>query len=465
MPKIINPADGSELYSYDYISREELDKKIKKAENAYAYWKNTSFEERKTLFKKLASLMLENKEELAKLDTQEMGMLYSGALGDVSKSAAGILYTADNFENWISPKEFNEGGITGQIVYESMGIVYTVSPWNFPYNQVFRNAAPNILAGNVVLSKHASNVVGVARKIEELFLQAGFPEGVYQNIEISASESEYIISHPSVRGTNITGGDKAGRVIGSLAGKYIKPSVLELGGSDPFILLDTSNLDKAVELAVTGRLSSCGQKCNSSKRLIVVEELYEEFCKKLAKAFGELKVGDPFDSETKVGPLAKEDALGDLETLVSKSMKTGAKLLIGGKRIQPSPQSSPNGRGSSSGGFYFEPTVVCDVVPGMSLFDEETFGPIAAVIKAKDTDHAIELANSSRFGLTAGVFTDDKAKFEYAASRLESGSVFWNKIPTSYPFLPYGGIKDSGYGRELGETGIKNFMNEKVIAY
>lgn len=452
MPQIINPADWKELYSYNYISREELDEKIQKAENAYAYWKNTSFEERKTLFQKLASLMLENKEELAKLDTQEMWMLYSWAFWDISKSATGIVYTVENFETWISPKEFSEGGISWKIVYEPMGIVYTVSPWNFPYNQVFRNACPNILAWNVVLSKHASNVVWVARKIEELFLQAWFPEWVYQNIEISASESEYIISHPSVRWTNITGWDRAWRVIWSLAWKYIKPSVLELGWSDPFILLDTADLDKTVELAVTWRLSSCGQKCNSSKRLIILEEYYTDFCKKLARAFWELKIWDPFDSETKVWPLAKEEALSDLETLVNESVKAWAKLLIWWKRVDMP-------------WFYFEPTVVCDIEPGMSLFDEETFWPVAAVIKARDVDHAIELANNSRFGLTAWVFTQDKDKFEYVSHRLESWSVFWNKIPTSYPFLPYGWIKDSWYGRELGETGIKNFMNEKVIAY
>lgn len=451
MPKTINPANEEVLENYEYISRNELEEKITRAHTTFRSWKETPFSERKRLFKRLAEIMLEQKEELAKLDTIEMGMLFSGALGDVSKTAAGINYVADHFEEWIAPIEFDEGGLKGKRVFEPMGVIYTVSPWNFPYNQVFRNAAPNILAGNVVLSKHASNVPQCARKIEELFMLAGFPVGVYQNLEISAGESEYIIAHPLVRGTNITGGDRAGRTIGALAGQNLKPSILELGGNDPFIVIDTDDIDATVKLATTGRLSSCGQKCNSSKRMIVVAEYYDEFCEKLAASFKSLKIGDPFEDTTEVGPLAKEEGISDLETMISKAVDAGATLLTGGKRLDMP-------------GYYFEPTVVKDVLPGMS-FDEEPFGPVAPVFKAKDKAHAIELANNSRFGLTACVVTTKREVFEEVATKLETGNTFWNKIPTSYPFLPYGGVKDSGYGKELGERGIKNFMNEKVVVY
>ncbi len=452
MPKIINPANSEVLYSYDYITREKLDEKIIKAESAFAIWKKTSIEERAKKFKKLAEIMLEKKEELARIDTLEMGMLFSWALWDISKSVQGILYVIDKTQEWISPIEFNEWWISWKRIFEPMGVIYTVSPWNFPYNQVFRNATSNIMAWNVILSKHASNVVWVARKIEELFLEAGFPEWLYQNIEINSSESEYIISHKSIKGVNITGWDFAWRTVWKLAGKYIKPSILELGWNDPFIVLDTQDLDSTVALAQVWRLSSCGQKCNSSKKFIIVEEYYDEFCKKLAQLFSWLKIGDPFDSETIIGPLAKESSIIDLNTLLSETVEKGWKILTWGFKV-------------GDKWVYYSPTVVADIVPGMSLFDEEVFWPIASVVKARDVNHAIELANNSRFGLTSAVITKNKELFEKVALELETGNVFHNKIPTSYPFLPYGWVKDSGYWKELWERWMKNFMNEKVIVY
>ena len=452
MPKIINPANEEVLYEYEYINREELDKKIKKAEIAFKSWKNTSFEERKQKFDKLAELMLENKEELAKVDTLEMWMLFSWALWDVSKTSTWISYVAEKWEEWLRSIEFKDGWISWKRVFDPIWVIYSISPWNFPYNQAFRNAAPNIMAWNVVLSKHASNVVWAARKIEELFLSAGFPEWIYQNIEIASSESEYLISHRSIKGTNITGGDKAWRAIWELAWKYLKPSILELGWIDPFILLDTNDLDKTIALAKTWRLSSCGQKCNSSKKFIIVEEYYDEFCEKLAKSFSELKIWDPFDSSTVIWPISSKWSIKELEEIVLAWVKDWAKLLTWWKRVDMK-------------WYYFQPTVICDVEIENSLFDTETFGPIASVIKARDKNHAVELVNSSKFWLTACVVCDSIELFEEVASNLETGNVFHNKIPTSYPFLPYGWVKDSWYWKELWERGIKNFMNEKVIVY
>ena len=452
MQKIINPANEELLYEYEYINREELDNKIKKAEVAYKSWKNTSFAERKEKFKSLSEIMLKNKEELAKLDTIEMWMLYSGALWDVNKTAIGISYAANIFEKWLEPIKFNEWWISWKRVFEPIWVLYSISPWNFPYNQVFRNATANILAWNVVLSKHASNVVWIARKIEILFLQAWFPEGVYQNIEINSSESEYLISHELIKWINITWWDKAWRAIWELAWKNLKPSILELGWIDPFIVLDTKNLDKTVKLAASWRLSSCGQKCNSSKKFIVVEKYYTEFCEKLANIFSNIKIWDPFDSETIVWPLSSLWTIKELERITENAIKDWAKLLVWWKRI-------------NMRWFYFEPTVICDVKVENSLFDIETFWPIASVIKAKDKNDAIKLANNSKYWLTACIITDSTKLFEEVASKLDTWSVFHNKIPTSYPFLPYGWVKDSWYWKELWERWCKNFMNEKVIVY
>lgn len=452
MPDIVNPATEEILYSYDYISREALDTKIKKASEAFLIWKKTSAWEKKVLFKKLASIMREQADSLAKINTLEMWMLFSGAQGDISKTATWVDYVADHFEEWLADIEFNEWWISGKRIFEPLGIIYSISPWNFPYNQVFRNAVSNIVAGNVVLSKHASNVVWVARKIEELFLRAGFPQWVYQNIEIASSESEYLIAHKSIKGTNITGWDYAGRKIWELAWKNLKPSILELWGNDPFILLDTHDLDSVVQLAQWGRLSSCGQKCNSAKRFIIVEEYYDEFCSKIVESFKKLTIWDPFEKSIDIWPLAKQSSITELEQLVSNTCQSGGKLLLWGKRVERE-------------WYYFPPTIVADIEPWMDLFHEEAFGPVASIIKAKNSQEAIMLANNSRFWLTATVVTQEKEVFESVATQLETGSVFHNKIPTSYPFLPYGWVKESGYWKELGERGMKNFMNEKVIVY
>lgn len=390
------------------------------------------------------------KGDLAKLDTLEMGMPLADAAGDISKSIGTIKYFRDNTEKLLAPKSFDEAGAKGRIIYEPLGVLYCVTPWNFPFNQVIRSTIPNIIAGNTVLVKHASNVPQAAIALEAAFLEAGFPEGIYTNLLIPSSFSESIIAHRAIVGVTLTGGDKAGRVIGSLAGKYLKPSVLELGGSDPLVVLDNNRLDEIVKSAISGRMSNCGQKCNSSKRFIVLEKYYEEFCRKFAQGMSELVVGDPMELTTKVGPIAKEDMLEEIASQVEDSIRAGAKLLTGGVRLDRP-------------GYFYAPTVVADAKPGIRVFDEEVFGPVAAVSMARDIDELIELANASRYGLGCSIFGDDRAQIDYVASRVEAGNIAINKIVTSYAFLPYGGIKDAGYGKELGEHGIKTFMNEKVI--
>ena len=379
-----------------------------------------------------------------------MGMPISDAPGDVSKSIGTIKYFRDNAEKLLASKVFDEGGAKGRIIYEPLGVLYCVTPWNFPFNQVIRSTIPNIIAGNTVLVKHASNVPQAAIALEAAFLEAGFPEGIYTNLLIPSSFSESIIAHRAIVGVTLTGGDKAGRVIGSLAGKYLKPSVLELGGSDPFLVLDNNRMDEIVKAAISGRMSNCGQKCNSSKRFIVLEKYYEEFCQKFAKGMSELVIGDPMDPATKVGPVAKEEMIDEMTEQVADSIKAGARLLTGGVRLDRP-------------GFFFAPTVLADTKPGVRVFDEEVFGPVAPVAVARNIEELIELANASRYGLGCSIFGDDRAQIEQVMNRIEAGNIAVNKVVTSYAFLPYGGIKDAGYGKELGERGIKTFMNEKVI--
>lgn len=452
MPKTINPTTEEIIENYYYISDEELENKISLAQKAFEDWKNVSIDERKKLFLKFADLMMEKKEELAKLDTIEMWMLYNSALWDVEKSATWTIYFSNHAKEWLKDIEFEDMWIKGKRVFEPLGVIYTISPWNFPYNQVLRNAVPNILAGNVVLSKHASNVPQVARKIEELFLEAWFPLWVFQNLQISSSKSEKIIADERIKWTNITSWEYAWRNIWELAWKNLKPSILELWGSDPFVVLDCKNIDDVVNLAIKWRFSANWQKCNSSKRFIIVEKYFDEFVAKYTQKVKNLNIWDPFDKNTDIWPLAKLDRLKELDDIVQRSVKLWAKILTWWKRVDRK-------------WYFYEPTVIVDIDENSPVFVEETFGPVAPIIKAKDEEHAIYLANHSKFGLTSCLITQSKEKFEKYSKLIESWNVFWNKIPTSYPFLPYWGIKNSWYWKELWERWMKNFTNEKIIVY
>lgn len=446
-----NPYTQEITKTYEVMDWDHVESKINQAHDAFHARKKTSFEERKQLMNSLAKIMQEQFEDLAKLDTQEMGMLYKDAKGDITKSASNITYFAENAETLLAPKSFNQNDLKGEIIYQPKGVIFSVMPRNYPFNQVLRSAIPNIMAGNVVLMKHASNVPQIAEKIEQLFIKAGFPNGVYTNLFLPHEFTEKIIAHPLVIGTNVTGSESIGKQIGSLAGKYLKPSILELGGNDSFIVLETTDLDAIIKQAIKGRFSNYGQKCNSSKRFIVIQSMYDQFCEKFTAAVDQLIVGDPMNDLTDIGPLAKASAVKDIDEQVKQSISKWAILLTGG---QPWSVFGPN---------FYLPTVLKDVVQGMKVFDEEVFGPVAPIIKAKDLNDIIRLANQSVYGLWCSIFGDNKEDKEYIAQNIEVSNAFIDKVVTSYAFLPYGWIKNTWYGKELSEHGLKAFMNEKII--
>ena len=448
--KTINPYTEEQLFEVDYISLEEVNKKINTAHSAYNSWKNKTFEERWELLKNLVKIMWEKKEELAKLNVIEMWMLYNDALWDVSKSMSNIMYFVENTKKLLQEKTFEEWWIKWKVTYSPTWVLYSVAPWNYPFNQVFRSTIPQIIAWNTVVVKHASNLPQVSMMIEKLFLEAWFPQGIYTNLLIPWSYSKDIIENKHVVWTMITWWDKAWRVIWELAWKNLKPSVLELGWNDAFIVSKTNDLDSIVSNAISARLSNCWQKCNSSKRFIVLEEIYDEFVEKFAQKMEDLIIWDPMDSKTKIWPLAKKEAVEEIDIMVKNSIKAGAKIKTWWEKINIK-------------WYFYKPTVIYDVKPWMDVFDKEIFGPVWAIIKAKDIDEAINLANNSVFGLWCSIFWDNKKDLEYIASKVEVSNVWINKIVTSYPFLPYWWIKNTWYGKELWERWIKTFCNEKVV--
>ena len=452
MIKSINPYTNKLNAEFDILTQNQIIDKIESANLAFREWKNVSNKDKARLFLRLSEIMHDNREELALFSVLEVWMTYLNAMSDVKKTIAWIKWFAYNFEEILSQKEFNNDWVKWKIVYEPLGVLYSVSPWNFPYNQVFRNAVPNIIAWNVVLNKHASNVPMIAKKIEELFLQAGFKNWIYTNLFISSKESEFIISHRFVRGTNITGSNIAWRNIWSLAWKHLVPSVLELGWSDAFIVFENNNLDKIVNDAVSARIWNSWQKCNSAKRFIVLEKYYDDFCLMMKNKMSVIKYWDPMDEDNILWPLAKRSLVDEIEKQIEDSVSLWAKLLTWWKANPPESN-------------VFPPTVLIDVKPGMKVFNEEVFWPVASIIKAKNIDEAINLANHSKFWLWCSLYGNNIDELQEIAPRIEAWNVFINKIVTSHPFLPYGWIKDSWYGKELWERGLKNFVNEKVIVY
>ena len=450
----INPYSEEINTTFETLSREELSTKIEKAYSAYLVWKETSFWERKELFYKLAEIIESEKQEAAKMQTLEMWMLYSESLAGLSATSNLIRWFADNAEKVLWDEAFSQDGISGKFQYEPIGVLYGVAPWNFPFNQVLRAAVPNILAGNTQVYKHASNVPMCAEQIEKWFLQAGFPEGVYNNIFISSSDSEFILEHKNVRGLNLTGWEKAGRVLWALAGKNLKPSVLELGGNDAFIVLETTKMDEVVDWAIKGRMRNGGQACTASKRFIVLENHYAEFCEKFSKKMSELTLWDPMDEATQVQPLCQDSARDEVHKQVQKSIADGAKLLTWGE------MKSIDGKW-----FFYTPTVLVDVTPDIYSFHEEIFGPVASVISARNTEHAIELANMIDLWLGGCIFGDNHSELVEVAEQIETGMMFVNQTVSSKASLPFGWIKKSGYGKENGPDGLRAFTNKKVILY
>ncbi|MBP4140326.1 NAD-dependent succinate-semialdehyde dehydrogenase [Flavobacterium sp. P4023] len=444
--KSINPFTQEVIAEYESLTNAALNKKIALAENAFSKWKQTSFQERAEMMQKLANILRENKQKLGLLITNEMGKILSESVAEVEKSASNCDYYAENAEQMLKDVYY-ETPFKSMSVYDPMGAVFAVMPWNYPFWQVLRYAAPAIMAGNVTLLKHASNVIGCAKAIENAFLEAGFPEGVFQQISIEVSQVETVISSNIVQGITLTGSEAAGSSVASLAGKYIKKSVMELGGSDPFIILEDANLSKAAEVAAHSRMLNAGQACICAKRFIVTEKVADEFVSLFSANIASLKQGNPLQDGIDLGPLARLDLVDTLADQLQKSLKQGAKLVTGG----------------SYENCNFQPTLIDFVSVDSIAFQQETFGPLATVIRAKDENDAIAIANNHRYGLAAAIWTEDREKAYKLARKIESGNVFVNSLVRSVSQVPFGGIKKSGYGRELGAVGIKEFMNMKSL--
>lgn len=448
--KIINPATGEKIEEYDRISASEASEKVKQAGKAYRSWKKTSFAERSELMNKLADEFETHKETLARLATREMGKIIEQSRKEIEKCAKICRYYAEHAEGFLSEEAVETEAEKSYVAFQPMGVILAVMPWNFPFYQVIRFAAPALMAGNTGVLKHASNVQGCAFALEDAFRKAGFPEGIFTNLNVSSGDVKEIIEHPDVVAVTLTGSDPAGRSVASIAGASLKKTVMELGGSDAYIVLDDADLEEATDLATFGRLQNNGQTCIAAKRFVVLDGIYDKFLDLFTKKMKAAKMGDPMDESTYYGPMARVDLRDEIHEQVKKSITQGARLVIGG--------AVPEGKGA-----YYPATILAEVEPGMEAFDNELFGPVASVIRADDEDHAVKLANTSQFGLGSGVMTGNRERGEKIALQLEAGSSFVNKLVVSDPRLPFGGIKNSGYGRELSGYGIREFVNIKSV--
>lgn len=452
-----NPATEEVLKTFKEISSDELERKVTLASEAFKSWKKTSFKERANLMHKLEEYLRTHTEEFSKLQMLEMGKTMKSGPAGILKCADLCDYYANNAEKILAPEilHTNEKKQKEQYVqFDPLGIVLAVMPWNFPFWQVYRFAVPAIMAGNVGLLKHASNVPQCAEAIEESFRASGFPEGVFQNLLLPSSRVENLIRDSRISAVTLTGSEKAGSEVARVAGEEIKKVVLELGGSDPFIVFADADVSKAAKVAILARLQgNVGQSCISAKRFIVEESIKEKFTSLVVEEFSKLSVGDPSDKNTDIGPLATEQILKDVEAQVKKSVSLGAKIVYGGSRK----------KGKKNNGYFYLPTVMIDVKKGMPVYDEEVFGPVLPVISFKSEQEAIQIANDTRYGLGASIFTSDIEKAKRIIPQIEAGNVCVNDMVKSDMRAPFGGIKKSGYGRELGTYGIKEFVNIKNV--
>ncbi len=447
--KAINPATGETLAEFPAATLDEIEDTLERVHDRFHTWKNQGFEHRAGCFRRMASALRAKKEDLATLMTQEMGKPISEGRGEVEKCAWVCEYYADEAEGFLAPQHLESDASRSGIRYDPLGVVLAIMPWNFPLWQVFRFAAPTLMAGNTAILKHASNVPGCAQAIEDLFVDAGFDADVFRNLYLSHDDVPGVIEDNRIAAVTLTGSLRAGQAVGEAAGRAIKPFVLELGGSDPFVVFENASISDAVAAGVTSRTINSGQSCIAAKRFIVVESVYDEFRTQFLAAMDALRVADPTLDHADIGPMARVDLAHGLWDQVQRSVSAGATVALGG--------SAPE-----QGSAWFAPTVLENVTPGMAAFDEEMFGPVAALIKAKDREHAIKLANQSEFGLGASVWTQDD-EVDPLIRRLEAGCVFVNGFVKSDPRLPFGGIKTSGVGRELSHLGIWEFVNQKTF--
>jgi succinate-semialdehyde dehydrogenase/glutarate-semialdehyde dehydrogenase len=446
----INPYTGQVVFEHTEHTAQEVETRIDRTHNTFLQWKTLGFERRGSLFKALAKRLRENKETFATLITTEMGKIISESRAEVEKCAWLCDHYAEHAEEMLQSEIFKTDASKSYLRFDPVGIVYGIMPWNFPFWQVFRAAVPTMMAGNTFILKHAPNVLGSAKAIEQLFLEAGFPENAFTNLIIPVELSESVIAHPYVEGVTLTGSQRAGSIVAAQAGKYLKKSVLELGGSDPYIVLKDAEFNVSCKTGVCSRFLNAGQVCISAKRFIVEEAVLDEFIEEQKRLLESMILGDPMKEETEMGPMARPDLLENIENQVNKSLEMGARILCGGKR-----------RDDHS--LFYEPTLITNVKKGMPVFDEETFGPVSVVIPAKDPYDAVRIANDTPYGLGASLWTKDLKLAEELAAQIEAGAVFINGMTKSDPRLPFGGTKRSGYGRELAYPGIREFVNQKTV--
>ncbi len=445
--KSINPYNGQEIGRYTAQTEAETASMLAKAEETFSTWRAVPLFERAQLMAKAGQVLRDNIEEYAKMITLEMGKPISESRAEVNKCAWVCDYYADHAAEFLADDIIETDAQKSFVKHEPMGCVLAIMPWNFPFWQVFRFAAPTLTAGNTGMLKHAPNVFGCAEQIEGVFKKAGFPEGVFQNLIVHHDQTESVIAHDAIKAVTLTGSERAGSSVAEISGKYIKKSLLELGGNNAFIVWEDADIDQAVQTAITARMLNCGQSCIAAKRFILVGEVYDEFVSKFTEAVRALPSGDTMDDATKVGPLARKDLADQLQHQVQKSITAGAELLCGGNQTE----------------CYHEPTVLGNVTPGMPAFDEETFGPLAAMIRAKDIEEAFELSEMSKYGLGVTVCTTNIDKALSMSHRVSDGAYFINELVKSDPRLPFGGTKRSGYGRELAKDGMMEFLNHKTV--
>jgi succinate-semialdehyde dehydrogenase / glutarate-semialdehyde dehydrogenase len=446
----IDPATGRELATFPEADESAIEASLSRAWDARHHWREAGLGMRTALMRSVAGVLRADRARYAALLTSEMGKPIAEAEAEVEKCAWTANWFAENGERLLADEPIESTGTESYVRFQPLGVILAVMPWNFPFWQAFRAGLPALTAGNVMLLKHSSNVPQSALAIEEVFREAGLPEGVFQTLLVGSGPVERIISDRRVAGVTLTGSDKAGSLVAQAAGKGLKKTVLELGGSDPFIVLADADLDTAATVACRARNQNNGQSCIAAKRFIVEESVAGEFEERFVRAVGALKVGDPMDRANQVGPLARADLVDDLDRQVKESVRQGATVVVGGKRI-------------AGDGYYFEPTVLTNVRPGMPAYHEETFGPVAAVIRAKDADDAVRVANDTEYGLGSNLWTRDVERAKKLAEQIEAGLVFINGMVASDARLPFGGVKRSGYGRELSDYGIKEFTNIQTV--
>jgi succinate-semialdehyde dehydrogenase/glutarate-semialdehyde dehydrogenase len=452
----VNPANGETLKTYDALGAEEIERRLAAAEAAFRTHRTTSFAERARLLNKAADLLEEEQDDIGRVMTTEMGKPVKQARAEAAKCAKAMRWYAEHAQELLADEEpaasdAKDSGASRVLVrYRPLGPVLAVMPWNFPLWQVVRFAAPALMAGNVGLLKHASNVPQTALYLEDLFRRAGFPEGCFQTLLIGSGAVEDVLRDPRVKAATLTGSEPAGRSVASVGGDEVKKTVLELGGSDPFVVMPSADIDRAARTAVTARVQNNGQSCIAAKRFIVHTDVFDDFAQRFTEGMKALKIGDPLEEDTEVGPLSSKQGREDLEELVDDAVENGATVLCGGER-------------PDRPGWYYPPTVLADITPEMRIHHDEAFGPVATLYRAADLDEAVAIANDSPFGLSSNVWTREESEVDRFVRDLEAGGVYINGMTASHPAFPFGGVKRSGYGRELSGHGIREFCNITTV--